>query len=178
MTKTELKQAIKEIIQEELKGYSQYAPGGVTKGGTTDDFRQILTRIAKGSEKYKGDPERGNKILDKANPDNVARILRGEKPVYEGEGNTTEKIITKQELINHLNTLPQNSKVSIPRIYPGGFSETENESMVVAQAIEELKKIKSNNKFEKVSDTKFWLYQTPEEMKKIGKAVRGAGSLD
>jgi hypothetical protein len=86
MTKTELKQTIKEVIQEELKGYSQYTPGGVTKGGTTDDFRQILTKIAKGPENYEGDPERGNKILDKANPDNVARILRGEKPVYEGEG--------------------------------------------------------------------------------------------
>jgi hypothetical protein len=48
MTKTELKQTIKEVIQEELKGYSQYTPGGVTKGGTTDDFRQILTKIAKG----------------------------------------------------------------------------------------------------------------------------------
>lgn len=83
MTKTELKQAIKEIIQEEIQGYSKYI--GKTKGGTSDEFMQILTKIAKGEDKYEGDPIKGNAILDKANPDNVQRILRGEKPVYEGE---------------------------------------------------------------------------------------------
>lgn len=41
------KSELKRIIQEELKGYSKYAPGGETKGGTTDDFRGILTAIAK-----------------------------------------------------------------------------------------------------------------------------------
>jgi hypothetical protein len=41
------KSELKRIIQEELKGYSKYAPGGETKGGTTDDFRNILTTIAK-----------------------------------------------------------------------------------------------------------------------------------
>jgi hypothetical protein len=30
-------------------------------------------------EEYVGDPDRGNKILDKANPENVARIIRGEE---------------------------------------------------------------------------------------------------
>jgi hypothetical protein len=73
-----------EIIKEELKGYSKYL--GTTKGGTSDEFMQILTKIAKGPGEYKGDPDKGNRILDKANPDNVARINRGEKPVYEGEG--------------------------------------------------------------------------------------------
>lgn len=75
------------IIKEELRGYSKYL--GKTKGGTPDEFMQILTKIAKGEdEKYVGDPQRGNAILDKANPDNVARILRGEDPIYEGEGAT------------------------------------------------------------------------------------------
>ena len=41
------KSELKRIIQEELKGSSKYAPGGETKGGTTDDFRNILTTIAK-----------------------------------------------------------------------------------------------------------------------------------
>jgi hypothetical protein len=41
------KSELKRIIQEELKGYSKYAPEGETKGGTTDDFRNILTTIAK-----------------------------------------------------------------------------------------------------------------------------------
>lgn len=45
------KSELKRIIQEELKGYSKYAPGGETKGGTTDDFRNILTIIAKGEDK-------------------------------------------------------------------------------------------------------------------------------
>ena len=75
------------IIKEELQGYSKYI--GKTKGGTSDEFMQILTKIAKGEdEKYEGDPQRGNAILDKANPDNVARITRGEDPIYEGEGAT------------------------------------------------------------------------------------------
>ena len=43
MKKSELKQ----LVQEALKGYSKYATGGETKGGTTDDFRNILTTIAK-----------------------------------------------------------------------------------------------------------------------------------
>lgn len=76
-----------DIIKEELQGYSKYI--GKTKGGTPDEFMQILTKIAKGDdEKYQGDPQRGNAILDKANPDNVDRITRGEDPIYEGEGAT------------------------------------------------------------------------------------------
>lgn len=77
------KSQLRKAVQEALQGYSKYAKDGVTKGGTTDDFRNILTAIAKGRPE-EGDPVRGNKILDKANPDNVARITRGEKPVYEG----------------------------------------------------------------------------------------------
>ena len=63
---------LKELILKEITGYSKYAPGGTTKGGTTDDFRNILTAIAKErpeeEEKYQGDPVRGNKILDRGNP--------------------------------------------------------------------------------------------------------------
>jgi hypothetical protein len=80
------KSQLVKIIKEELQGYSKYL--GKTKGGTSDEFMQILTKIAKGEDKYEGDPHKGNKILDKANPENVAKILRGEKPMYEGEGAT------------------------------------------------------------------------------------------
>ena len=63
---------LRELILKEITGYSKYAPGGTTKGGTTDDFRNILTAIAKErpeeKEKYQGDPVRGNKILDRGNP--------------------------------------------------------------------------------------------------------------
>ena len=81
MKKSELRQ----IIKEELQGFSKYI--GKTKGLTSNELSQILTKIAKGQDedKYQGDPEKGNKILDKANPENVARILKGEKPIYESE---------------------------------------------------------------------------------------------
>lgn len=41
------KSELRELVLEAMKGYSKYAPDGETKGGTTDDFRNILTTIAK-----------------------------------------------------------------------------------------------------------------------------------
>ena len=41
---------LKRIIQEELKGYSKYAPGGTTSGGTTADFAAILKNVALGKD--------------------------------------------------------------------------------------------------------------------------------
>lgn len=76
------KSELREIVLEAIKGYSKYYPGGETKGGTSDEFGTILRNIALGTPE-KGDAVRGNKILDKANPENVARISRGEKPIYE-----------------------------------------------------------------------------------------------
>ena len=94
MNKSKLRQLVKEAI-----GYSKYAPGGTTKGGTTDDFRNILTAIARGDqEEYEGDPVRGNKILDRANPDNVDRITRGEEPIYEQQ----LEQVDKQQAISYL----------------------------------------------------------------------------
>ena len=86
MKKSELRQ----IIKEELQGYSKYL--GKTKGGTSDEFMQILTKIAKGAGE--GDAERGNAILDKANPDNVDKITRGEDPIYEEASNIESVEIT------------------------------------------------------------------------------------
>ena len=86
MKKSELRQ----IIKKELQGYSKYL--GKTKGGTSDEFMQILTKIAKGADE--GDAERGNAILDKANPDNVDRITRGEDPIYEEASNIESVEIT------------------------------------------------------------------------------------
>lgn len=77
---------LREIIREALQGYSKYT--GKTQGGTSADFMKILTAIAKGE---KTQVDRGNDVLDRANPDNVDRITRGEKPVYE-----------EQELQNYL----------------------------------------------------------------------------
>jgi hypothetical protein len=70
------KSQLRQLILEELKGYSKYAPGGITKGGTTADFTTILTNLVKGDDQVtrgnksidKGDPQKGNDILDRGNP--------------------------------------------------------------------------------------------------------------
>lgn len=74
------KSQLREIILEEIKkvGYSKYAPGGTTSGGTTTDFGTILKNIALGKDQQ----TRGNDALDRADQEKVAQILRGEKPVY------------------------------------------------------------------------------------------------
>jgi hypothetical protein len=82
MKKSRIKQIVREVLTEE-KGYSKYVDGGKTDGLTQDTLEKILLKIARQGEeieeeKYEGDPERGNKILDTADPENVARILRGE----------------------------------------------------------------------------------------------------
>lgn len=82
MKKSQLKTLIKEALLE--GGYSNYYPGGKTPGLSSDVLNKILLRIAQGKrtedEPYEGDPERGNKILDTADQENVDRILRGEEP--------------------------------------------------------------------------------------------------
>jgi len=82
MKKSQLKTLIKEALLE--GGYSNFYPGGKTPGLSSDVLNKILLRIAQGKrtedEPYEGDPERGNKILDTADQENVDRILRGEEP--------------------------------------------------------------------------------------------------
>ena len=51
------KSELKELVREALKGYSKYVPGGETEGGTTDDFRNILTTIAKSVPKEEDSEE-------------------------------------------------------------------------------------------------------------------------
>lgn len=86
MKRSQLKQIIKEVLLEE-KGYSKFAPGGTTSGLSQETLEQILLKIAQQGaesedieEKYEGDPERGNKILDTADQENVDKIIRGEDP--------------------------------------------------------------------------------------------------
>lgn len=84
MKKLHLRNIIKEILLEE-KGYSRFSPGGTTDGLTKANLDKILLRIAKGEDLPGDSEERGNKVLDKADPENVSRILRGEDPVYNEE---------------------------------------------------------------------------------------------
>ena len=91
MKRSELVKVVKEVMQ----GHSPQI--GKTQGGTSDDFMKILTTIAKQGQTEDDSEEeraaRGNAILDKANQENIDRITKGEKPVYEGE-NTQTYIVT------------------------------------------------------------------------------------
>jgi hypothetical protein len=80
MSKIKLKAIVSEIIKEMVDTHPIHK-------NINDKLMQIAKRgfDAEEREMYKGDADKGNKILDKANPDNVAAILRGEKPMKEGE---------------------------------------------------------------------------------------------
>jgi hypothetical protein len=80
MSKIKLKAIVSEIIKEMIEVNPVHQK-------INDKLMQIAKRgfDAEEEETYKGDADKGNKILDKANPDNVAAILRGEKPMNEGE---------------------------------------------------------------------------------------------
>lgn len=80
MKKSKLKQIIKEAILEE-KGYSNYVPGKETSGLDKKTLDSILLRIAKGEKPSEEEHSvaRGNRILDKADPENVKKILNGEE---------------------------------------------------------------------------------------------------
>jgi hypothetical protein len=80
MTKLKLKNILSELLKEIGETHPVHKD-------INDKLLQIAKRGSDAEEKetYKGDADKGNKILDKANPDNVAAILRGEKPIKEGE---------------------------------------------------------------------------------------------
>ena len=112
---------LREIIREALQGYSKYT--GKTQGGTSADFMKILTAIAKGE---KTQVDRGNDVLDRANPDNVDRITRGEKPVYK---EADSKMLTKRELVRHLSELDPKSVVKIAGVEGSGNRSTYSNSV-------------------------------------------------
>jgi hypothetical protein len=88
MSKIKLKAIVSEIIKEMVDTHPIHK-------NINDKLMQIAKRgfDAEEEETYKGDADKGNKILDKANPDNVAAILRGEKPMKEGEEEEKEYIV-------------------------------------------------------------------------------------
>ncbi len=164
---------LRELVLKEITGYSKYAPGGTTKGGTTDDFMKILTAIAKGhpeeKEKYQGDPVKGHEILDRGNP-NI--------PLDEEKG----RQYAKEDLMWYLDRLEPSTQVTIPRIYPGGFSRTEGWRTTAAKAIDALSQTDLDGKFKLSQDNpnykSFSLVLSDKEMQGMEKAVRGMGSLD
>ena len=73
---------LKNILSELLKEIGETHP---VHKKINDKLIQIAKRGFDAEERETGDPKKGNAILDKANPDNVARIMKGEKPIYETE---------------------------------------------------------------------------------------------
>ena len=161
---------LRQLVLEAIQGYSKYAPGGVTKGGTTGDFRNILTAIAKGRPEEDSEEERaerGNAILDKANPDNVDRITRGEKPIYEGEG----KLYSKEEVIDYIKNNPPT------KYYKIGVSQgTAQQSTSVDGAIDIVNK-SPISQFELNTYGQVTQFSAPFDQKHAD-LVRSMGSLD
>lgn len=99
MKKSHLKNIIKETILEE-KGYSNFVPGKQTSGLDKKTLDNILLRIAKNERPSDEEHSaaRGNRILDKADPINVDKILNGEKPEYEEVDRMQELAGIKNEI--------------------------------------------------------------------------------
>ena len=172
-----------EIIKKELQGYSNYI--GKTQGGTSDEFMRILTAIANGTDpgKYQGDAERGNAILDKANPENVDRITRSEDPIYEGEGDTMDL----QQLIDYIKELSPEVQLWVPTLYPGGFGKDQQTRRTVDQAVQSLTDVldspdHNQEMFKLTQDSptfkSFSVIVSPEELERRTAMVRSMGSLD
>jgi hypothetical protein len=160
---------LRELVLEAMKGYSPQI--GQTKGGTTDDFRNILTAIAKGRPEEEDSEEekarRGHAILDKANPDNVARITRGEKPIYEGD----RKLYSKEEVINYIENNPP------VKYYKIGVSK--ESSRVINDPAEAIQVVQDSpiSQFELDTYGKVIQFSAPFDAGH-GAAVRAAGPLD
>ena len=111
------KSELKRIIQEELKGYSKYAPGGETKGGTTDDFRNILTTIAKqGTEEKEPVSEEASNIqrLD------ISYTFPGQKFYsINVDGKKISNYEEANQIVNSLTglDLPQRADYTDPEVY-------------------------------------------------------------
>jgi len=98
---------LREIVREALQGHSKYT--GKTQGGTSADFMKILTAIAKGEPTQ---VEKGNAVLDKANPDNVAKILNGEKPVYEADKTELTQDPETKEFTRRMKLTPKDKETT------------------------------------------------------------------
>lgn len=159
MKKSELRQ----IILEEMKGYSKYAPGGTTTG-SDDDFKKILWNLVH----RKNQETRGNDVLDKANPENVARITRGEKPVYE-EG--IKDLYSKEDAIQYIenNLGAKYYKIGVSK----GVQQTLKDADQAIQAIQS----SPIDEFELSTYGEVISFSAPFD-EKHGVAVRAMGGLD
>lgn len=105
MKRSQIKNIIIELIKEE-KGYSKYHDGP-TSGLTTDTLNKILLRIAKEGEdtteeeideKYEGDPENGNRVLDRASQEDIDKLLNDEESLWSEKCRMQELAGLKKEI--------------------------------------------------------------------------------
>lgn len=167
MKKSELRELVREIVG----GYENRDGKLVPHSDKFDSTKlsDILMRVAKGRPE-EGDPVRGSKILDKANPKNVDRILRGEKPMYEEEGE--DKFYTKQEVIDYIKNHPP---VKYYRIGVGqGISRDLRDD---AEAAIELVKKSGVNKYKLSRYGQVIQFTLPFD-ERHGELVRSMGPLD
>jgi hypothetical protein len=178
-----------EIIREIVGGYEPDGKGNLVRHNDTFDSVK-LSAILKGivdrdseEEKYEGDAERGNAILDKANPENVDRITRGEDPIYEGEGDTMDL----QQLIDYIKELSPEVQLWVPTLYPGGFGKDQQTRRTVDQAVQSLTDVldspdHNQEMFKLTQDSptfkSFSVIVSPEELERRTAMVRSMGSLD
>jgi hypothetical protein len=99
MKKSQLRQLVKEAM---AGGYAMNRKSGKLEPHYDKLDSTKLSSLLMGmlddepeKQKYQGDPEEGERILtQKSDPENVARILRGEKPIYKNESVFSSNHIT------------------------------------------------------------------------------------
>jgi hypothetical protein len=174
MKKSQLRQLVKEAM---AGGYAMNKKSGKLEPHydkfDSTKLSDLLMRTLR-DEPQGGDPEEGEKILiQKSNPENVARILRGEKPIYEEQGQT----FNKQQLIDYLNTLPPEMKVAIPQIHmTGNFDRNAGWRTTAVRASKALSNTPKEGEFKLSQDNEnykdFSLVLSDEEKRRMEKAVR------
>lgn len=158
------KSVLRKIIKEELNkvGYSKFISGGKTTGSDAD-FSEILWNLVHGKDQE----TRGNDALDRANPENVDRITRGEEPIYEGEG----KLYSKQEAVAYIEKTPPTKyyKIAVSQ----GTQQTCKTTQEAIQTINQ----SPIKQFELDAHGDVISFSAPYSEKQ-GAAVRGMGGLD
>lgn len=187
---------LREIVLEAMKGYSKYAPGGETKGGTTDDFRNILTAIAKERPEEEPKPEvkedadktraehlgtlRGSlmhvkTLLDAERPHNeiLAYVEKALKQVSSSDvvSEGDRKLYSKEEAINYIENNPP------VKYYKIGVSK--GSSRVINDPAEAIQVIQDSpiSQFELDTYGQVIQFSAPFDAGHAA-AVRGMGGLD
>ena len=127
------KSELRKVILEEMKGYSKYAQGGETKGGTTDDFRNILTAIAKQGQ-VEDEPQDEPEIKEDAvNPTLEDFLTKWLIPILErGVGRDLIKPGFKDMIVREINDRLADSQETGETLDEGKSNKTMSKSQVIS----------------------------------------------